>query len=676
MTRDVFKYFKHVRSLQEATGSEKAAELGYQHQARGVYIDPKTQKRYKAVGDKLEPYDLPDRMANSPAGQAETEKKSLGQFSQDAAGAQPEPTALPQIPDGVSDDEFAAAKAKEFTGGRNVTPERKEFLDKVSKTLVAMGNRQAAAEVADEEEPETSEEEPKVTEEPEKTVDDFPTLDDKIIEKKGEEELNKVNEVDTLMNEEPSAENIADLQDTMLELRKLTGKQSTDAVQKSEAKYAKYMDKVFKPFEDLVNSMDEKKQNSFAALVANAHKFTGRSNNGAGLNSLGQFDVKQLALAKKRMFDNYDFDDKESVEKYVRSVRNNEVTDELVDTSFEILPKKLKQTWGKKGMAGKGELGKNHFLGYDKKGKEMRGQGGVDRAKYVWRMYLEQGGVDAYTGLPLNIDNIDLEHIRPASKAEGDLDEFRTREHEKNWVLVNSNVNQAKSDLTMNEFFEKQVDPLSSKGDDYWKTRSEIFDYRNSIPSKESELMNSFVDKDANIVENMTGELFMEMMENHESGLKKTKKELGIGADSSGDKEIKDAWKSIETQSKLAKELTTVLGLPRGYNKQKNVEGSKPRSNSMGSDNYYRGVFLSIIGKSPEEQEKVKNTYRDAIRHAEDSGGGDAAFASYMVENGGVDMERINKYKALSKIFKPLQESVNYGRTVIDRLKKSLRDPF
>ena len=677
MTRDVFKYFKHVRSLQEDKGAEKAAELGYEHQARGVYLDPKTQKRYKNVGDKLEPI-VVEPTAEKGGGQQKPAGKTLGQFNKDANGTQPEaqPTALPQIPDGVSDDEFAAAKAKEFTGGRNVTPERKEFLDKVSKTLVAMGNRQAAAEVADEEEPETSEEEPKVTEEPEKTVDDFPTLDDKIIEKKGEEELNKVNEVDTLMNEEPSAENIADLQDTMLELRKLTGKQSTDAVQKSEAKYAKYMDKVFKPFEDLVNSMDEKKQNSFAALVANAHKFTGRSNNGAGLNSLGQFDVKQLALAKKRMFDNYDFDDKESVEKYVRSVRNNEVTDELVDTSFEILPKKLKQTWGKKGMAGKGELGKNHFLGYDKKGKEMRGQGGVDRAKYVWRMYLEQGGVDAYTGLPLNIDNIDLEHIRPASKAEGDLDEFRTREHEKNWVLVNSNVNQAKSDLTMNEFFEKQVDPLSSKGDDYWKTRSEIFDYRNSIPSKESELMNSFVDKDANIVENMTGELFMEMMENHESGLKKTKKELGIGADSSGDKEIKDAWKSIETQSKLAKELTTVLGLPRGYNKQKNVEGSKPRSNSMGSDNYYRGVFLSIIGKSPEEQEKVKNTYRDAIRHAEDSGGGDAAFASYMVENGGVDMERINKYKALSKIFKPLQESVNYGRTVIDRLKKSLRDPF
>ena len=195
MTRDVFKYFKHVRSLQEATGSEKAAELGYQHQARGVYIDPKTQKRYKAVGDKLEPYDLPDRMANSPAGQAETdtEKKTLGQFNQDAAAVQQEPTALPQIPDGVSDDEYAERLSKEFTGGRKVSKERQKFIDKVAKTKVAMMNQQAAAAVAPEEPPveEPPAEEPQATEEPpEKKPEDFPTLDDKVTEINVEEGKN------------------------------------------------------------------------------------------------------------------------------------------------------------------------------------------------------------------------------------------------------------------------------------------------------------------------------------------------------------------------------------------------------------------------------------------------------------------------------------------------------
>lgn len=676
MTRDVFKYFKHVRSLQEDKGAEKASELGYQHQARGVYVDPKTQKRYKNVGDKLEPI-VVEPTAEKGGGQQKPAGKSLGQFKKDATGTQP--TALPQIPDGVSDDEFAVAKAKEWTGGRKVSKDRKDFLNKMAKTQVAMANQQADAEAeSDEQEPEGLDDllNDIRGEEPEKKAEDFPTLDDKIKEVETNKQDDKVSELGEIMKDMSSPEDVADIQDTMLELRKLAGKQASEAIQKSEAKYAKYMDKVFKPFEDLVSKMDDQKKNSFVSLVANAHKFTGRNNSGAGLNSLGKFDVQQLALGKKRMFENYDFDDKESVEKYVRSVRKNEVDNEFVDSTFEILPKKLKQTWGKKGMAGKGELGRNHFLGYDEDGNEMRGQGGVDRAKYVWRMYLEQGGVDAYTGLPLNIDNIDLEHIRPASKAEGDLEEFKTREHEKNWVLVNANVNQAKSDLSMKEFFDKQVDPLDAKGDDYWNTRSEIFDYRNSIPSKESELMGSFVDKDGNIVEGMTGEIFMDMMDNHEAGLKKTKKELGVGADASGDKEIKDAWKSIETQSKLAKELITTLGLPRGYNKQKNVEGSKPRSNSMGSDNYYRGVFLSIVGKSPEEQAKIKNTYRDAIRHAEDSGGGDASFASYMVENGGVDMERIGKYKSLSKMFKSLQESISDGKMIIENLKKSLRDPF
>merc|ERR1711965_839006 len=158
----------------------------------GVYLDPKTQKRYKNVGDKLEPI-VVEPTAEKGGGQQKPAGKTLGQFNKDATGTQPEaqPTALPQIPDGVSDDEFAAAKSKEFTGGRDVTPERKEFLDKVSKTLVALGNRQAAAEVADEEEPETPEE----TEAPEeKTADDFPTIDQKLEQES--EEATEENDLD------------------------------------------------------------------------------------------------------------------------------------------------------------------------------------------------------------------------------------------------------------------------------------------------------------------------------------------------------------------------------------------------------------------------------------------------------------------------------------------------
>ena len=689
---DVFKYLKKADAFlaenDESQARKDAERAGGVTSKFGKYYNDKGQYVGKVVGDKFTPAskdELLDRMAKSPAGQAEPKPKTLSQFKKEVP-QEPQTSVGDQmgrvVPGGPTSTAIDSGDVKEIEKGlmrgrgNVMSPARKNQIKQQAQDIIAQmrAEKEAEAEVELAGEIEAQQKEIDAARAEQEKLDKAPkpiSMNTALNRVKEDRVKEKTGELDSLMKDEPSPESVADIQDTMLELRKLAGKQATDAVQKSEAKYAKYMDKVFKPFEDLVSKMDDQKKNSFVPLVANAHKFTGRSNSGAGLNSLGKFDVEQLALGKKRMFDNYDFDDKQSVEKFVRSVRNNEVDDEFVDSTFEILPKKLKQTWGKKGMAGKGELGRNHFLGYDEDGNEMRGQGGVDRAKYVWRMYLEQGGVDAYTGLPLNIDNIDLEHIRPASKAEGDLEEFKTREHEKNWVLVNANVNQAKSDLSMKEFFEKQVDPLAAKEDSYWETRSQIFDYRNSIPSKEAELMGSFVDKDGNIVEGMSGEIFMDMMENHEAGLKKTKKELGVGADASGDKEIKDAWKSIETQSKLAKELITALGLPRGYNKQKNVEGSKPRSNSMGSDNYYRGVFLSMVGKSPEEQDRIKNTYRDAIRHAEDSGGGDAAFASYMVENGGVDMERIGKYKALSKMFKTIQEAIEYGKSFLSKYNKN-----
>jgi len=701
---DVFKYLRKADAFlvenDESRARKDAERAGGVTSKFGRYYDSKGQYVGQVKGDKFVPAsqdDLASRMANSPVGQAETEReKTLSDFRKDA----PKPEETPSVTDQLTKNVPGGPDAEALESGDKQTvkkmlargresamsAKRKAQIDQQADDMIAQADAAIAAEAEAEEQAEidaqsklidAARKEQEEADKKQERIDSAPkpiTMKTALNRAKEDKVKEKTGEVEALLKDEPDADNIADLQDTMLELRRLAGEQATDAVKKSEAKYAKYMDKVFKPFEDLISNMDAKKQNSFVALVANAHKFTGRANNGAGLNSLGKFDVEQLALSKDRMFDTYDFDDKTSVEKFVRSVRDNEVDDNLVDATFDILPKKLKQTWGKKGMAGKGELGKNHFLGYDKDGNEMRGNGGVDRAKYVWQMYLEQGGVDAYTGLPLNIDNIDLEHIRPASKAEGDLEEFKTREHEKNWVLVNANVNQAKSDLSMEEFFEKQVDPLSEKDDGYWETRSDIFDYRNSIPTKESELMSAFVTDDGKIAEGMSPEVFMDMMDNHEAGLKKTKKELGVVANESGDKEIKSAWNSIETQSKIAKEVITALGLPRGYNKQKNVEGSKPRSNSMGSDNYYRGVFLSMVGKSPEDQESIKSTYRDAIRHAEDSGGGDAAFASYMVENGGVDMERIGKYKSLGKMFKTLQEEATvWGKSFLAKYNKNNR---
>ena len=80
---------------------------------------------------------------------------------------------------------------------------------------------------------------------------------------------------------------------------------------------------------------------------------------------------------------------------------------------------------------------------------------------------MEQGGVDAYTGMPLDLESMDLEHVvgfQNKDKNDPPTDEeYLNREHEANQVMCSSRANQQKTDLSMKEFFETRVDPLNDK---------------------------------------------------------------------------------------------------------------------------------------------------------------------------------------------------------------------
>ena len=79
----------------------------------------------------------------------------------------------------------------------------------------------------------------------------------------------------------------------------------------------------------------------------------------------------------------------------------------------------------KKSLSGKGQVTNDKYVSDDKAHKDMHYLGknedgtirrgaasNKDRAKHMWRIYLEQGGRYAYTGLPLDIQAMDLEHVR------------------------------------------------------------------------------------------------------------------------------------------------------------------------------------------------------------------------------------------------------------------------
>ena len=662
MTRDVFKYFKHVRSLQEDKGAEKAAELGYQHQARGVYLDPKTQKRYKSEGDRLVPV-VDEPTTEKGGGEEKPEGKSLGQFNQDADASQPA-AVLPQIPDGVSDDEFAAAKAKEWTGGRKVSKDRKDFLNKMAKTQVAMANQQAAEAESDEQEPEGLDDllNDIRGEEPEKTADDFPTIDQKLEQES--EEATEENDLDDDEAFESEYERFQ--QETEETMRGLAERQR------------KMMEKKFGKFTESLNnipSATDKK--SFLASMAHAKTFEGRVNAGAGKNNLGYADVKNLIANRDRLIKGYGDGSPEQIKKFVDSVRTIEVSDDFVDTSYDVLPEAFK-----KSLKGKGQVTNDkyvsddkahkdiHYLGKNEDGTVKRGMASTnDRAKLMWRIYLEQGGRDAYTGLPLDIQSMDLEHVRGFNNKDGGKpgkEQWEQRENDDNMTLINSNINQTKVDLSMKDFFEQRVDPDKDKSEEDFGGIEKIFDKQNEIMSVGEELSKTLLGEGGKgLGDQVTREVLKEHFGSDDTRYSDLREEFKKVAT-----DPKDKKKAAGMKSKMGKTLLKATGLARGI-----TDPSGRRTVAL-QENVYRGFLESMAGAKSSDRQKYMDGWAEAIKAGNDERTPKAVNRK-LIELGLIDQEILDDKKA-GRVFREELEYLDRmnGRNMIKRLKKSLRDPF
>ena len=279
---DVFKYLRkadaYLAENDESQARKDAERAGGVTSKFGRFYDNKNQYVGQIKGDKFIPVsqdDLASRMANSPAGRAETEveKKSLGQFGKDADKRQPETklSVLPQIPDGVSDDEYTDRLAKEFSGGRKVSKDREEFNLKAAKTKLAQMQQASDASVP-EEESETPEEEPKVTEEPpERKPEDFPTLDDKVNEINIEEGKNfdgseTIGDIDIATDE--SINRVAEISSAGVDdVRFETGRQSQKQFLDHYSKDSEYRNGLNTLSKSVAKANDRKKVNEMMDAI-------------------------------------------------------------------------------------------------------------------------------------------------------------------------------------------------------------------------------------------------------------------------------------------------------------------------------------------------------------------------------------------------------------------------
>jgi len=414
-----------------------------------------------------------------------------------------------------------------------------------------------------------------------------------------------------------------------------------------------------------IDNLDGNMQEQILQLTAIGQLYGRRDNAGFMKNAFGYVDVQQLNRNKENLLEGYDDAKPELVEKFVRSVRKNKIPEEVVVSSFNTLPKPLQKYLKGAGSGGK-KIGKNHFHGYqrtdgttttdindpdvqkDEQGNPIVVRGGVPnttRGILVWRMYLEQGGIDAYTGLPLDLEAMDLEHVvglENSDKGKPTDQDYMDRENEKNHVLTSSRANQNKKDMNMKNFFESRIDSLTKRSkEDFEKiqksiksakpmqTRTEQTAWRqmddvhyavkgggsisqseiDAMPAEERpELTLTDYGRpeivDANFNPNVTYDTLEKEFEFDDNEFLEQKTLLKEKL------EKQDRSKANTLISKIGKRTLNALGLAG------NLEDENRRTNQISSDSFYRGFVLSMVDVPSEKRGEYKKAWNDARKFA------------------------------------------------------------
>jgi len=426
--------------------------------------------------------------------------------------------------------------------------------------------------------------------------------------------------------------------------------------------------KELRDLRDSISTIEGDFKDRAATLVAIGHLYGRRENSGFGKNNLGLADRDQLFKNKENLMELYDDAKPDLVERGVRKVRKNKVSEDFVNESFDTLPKPLQEALSRKGKVGK-PADKKHFLAYeredgsitsdvndpdikkDENGKPVIKRGGLpskDRARLIWRIYLEQGGIDAYTGLPLDLESMDLEHVvgfKNDDDGEPSMDDYLNREHEANHVLCSSRANQLKSDSSMKDFFESKVDILKDKTPEDFERMEKGFKQANELtPTTEQtalRLMDEIFYKKkgggaiskseyeslpenerpelqttdagtprvatARLNPNVTKETLSQEFENEDKYYKEVREALLENTDDKKERE-----KILRIKTKIGKRTLNALGLSAQV-----IGPDGRRTNAISnSDEFYRAFLETMADASPEEQQELKKAWFEASRLA------------------------------------------------------------
>jgi hypothetical protein len=390
--------------------------------------------------------------------------------------------------------------------------------------------------------------------------------------------------------------------------------------------------------EKLKNIKGGATRDNMRQAMALGSTYVGRVNSGAGKNSIGMIDHETLLANKDRLIKGYGDGSPGQIKKFVDTTRTVEVDDETAELFYEILPEKLQNSFGNAGSNGTTYDG--HFLGYNEDGSVKRGtlggKNGKSRGLIVAKLLLQQGFRDAYTGLPLDPNQIDLEHVvgfKNNDKGKPTQQDRDDREHLDNFVIIASNVNQTKSDNNMINFFDKSIHTLDNFDEEDFSTRDELFSSANTITSTAAKVGKYFIKDnkltlgelrkmplDELIAPNITKENFDAYTKNDRRLIQEINKDLKAFAKR---KKIK-ASNAPKVQSRMGYDLFKNLGLttslpkPPTFNSDGVIETPGRGSQSKFDDRIYSAVLSTALGEGPKALKSLKGRWNEEIKTTKD----------------------------------------------------------
>ena len=444
-------------------------------------------------------------------------------------------------------------------------------------------------------------------------------------EKEGKSSSDSEEKTDNEKSFDELKKDIANNPDIIKDLKsfeKFLDNKQKEALKLEGKKRVKELEKLDSLSESFDNLPDDVK-NTTSSIFAKGQIFEGRQNSGIGKNRLGYLDVKTLASNKEYLMKSYGDGSAEAVKEFVQQSRKIKVNEDYVKSSFDLLPVSLQKSLQGKGKVG--DAGKNkHFLGYVrndgeitsdkndpniKKGEDgklevKRGNpGGKDRGRFVWRAILEQGGQDPYTGLPLDLSAIDLEHtVAFDNKDNGtpSAQDYLDREHDDNIIICATNINQKKSNLSMKEFYERIVDGQIGKSEEEFTKESETYETINNVASQ-TEQKAALVLEGGKIKKGYDFTILKQTFDGDDATYTTARDEFRKVAKTKEDKKA-----LAKLKSGIGKNTLMAMGLGRGL-----TDKSGRRTIKLSSDNLYRGFLLSMADE-PDRQDEYKKAWEEA----------------------------------------------------------------